>query len=61
MDIFILEAVMKYWCNAFLGLGVTLIAATIIKFDWLGGITGVMFLFAGYALHRLSDEKRSGI
>ena len=47
---------MKYWCNAFLGLGVTLIAAVIIKFDWLGGIAGIISLFVGYALHRASDR-----
>ena len=52
---------MKYWSNAFLGLGVTLIAATLIKFDWLGGIAGMIFLFAGYALCRLSDEKKESV
>jgi hypothetical protein len=46
---------MKYWSNAFLGLGVTLIAATIIKFDWLGGLAGIISLFVGYALYRASS------
>jgi len=49
---------MKYWSNAFLGLGVTLIAATIIKFDWLGGIAGIISLFAGYALHLASGGEK---
>jgi hypothetical protein len=43
---------MKYWSNAFLGMGVTLIAAIIIKFDWFGGFAGIASLFIGYALHK---------
>jgi hypothetical protein len=45
---------MKCWSNAFLGLGVTLIAATIINFDWLGGLAGIISLFVGHALYRAS-------
>jgi hypothetical protein len=48
---------MKYWSNAFLGLGVTLIAAIIIKFDLLGLISGIVFLFAGYVCHRKGGER----
>ena len=46
---------MKYWSNAFLGMGVTLIAAVIIRFDWLGGLAGIISLFVGYTLYRASD------
>ena len=48
---------MKYWSNAFLGLGVTLIAAVIIRFDLLGLISGIIFLFAGYVCHRKGGER----
>jgi hypothetical protein len=49
---------MRYWSNAFLGLGVTLVAATIINFGWLSGIAGILNLFAGYALYRLSEGRK---
>ena len=49
---------MKYWSNAFLGMGVTLIAAVIIKFDWLGGIAGIISLFVGHKLYRESNGGR---
>ncbi|MCL1985727.1 MAG: hypothetical protein FWG59_04690 [Betaproteobacteria bacterium] len=49
---------MKYWSNACLGLGVTLIAAVTIRFDWLGGIAGVTNLFVGYVFFRLSGMKK---
>ena len=49
---------MKYWSNACLGLGVTLIAATIISYDLLGVICGVANLFAGYILCKLSGSDK---
>lgn len=41
---------MHYWSMAFMGMGVTLIAAIVLKFDWDGAIAGVVSLFVGYAL-----------
>ena len=51
------EARMNYWSMAFMGMGVTLIAAVVIKFDWFGAIAGVISLFMGYALSIGADLK----
>lgn len=48
---------MNYWSMAFMGMGVTLIAAVVIKFDWFGAIAGVISLFMGYALSIGADLK----
>jgi len=47
---------MRYWSNAFLGLGVTLVAATVITFDMIGGIVGAGNLIAGYVFYKLSEN-----
>lgn len=52
---------MRYWSNALMGLGITLIAAVVIKFDWMGAVAGVISLFMGYPLHlaaNLSDREK---
>lgn len=40
-----------------MGMGVTLIAAIVIKFDWLAAIAGVISLFVGYALSIAEERK----
>lgn len=47
---------MRYWSNALLGLGIALIAAVVIKFDWHGAIAGTISLLLGFPLHLLASR-----
>lgn len=47
---------MAYWSMAFMGMGVTLIAAIVIKFDWFAAIAGVISLLMGFWLSVLDNR-----
>ena len=48
---------MKYWSMTFMGIGVTLVAAVVIKFDTLGAVSGILSIFIGYVFSMLSNKE----
>ena len=48
---------MKYWSMTFMGIGVTLVAAVVIKFATLGAVSGILSIFIGYVFSMLSNKE----